>query len=80
MVDLELDSKTILRNLGKCLRSYREAKGLSQEAVSFGADIHRTYLSQIELGERNPSFIVLIKICSILGVVPSHLVAEVLKK
>lgn len=80
MVYLEQKSKTILRNLGKCLRSYREAKGLSQEEVSFGADIHRTYLSQIELGERNPSFIVLIKICNVLDVVPSDVVAEVLKK
>lgn len=74
------DRKAILYELGKCLRAYREAKGVSQEEVSFSAGIHRTYLSQIELGERNPSFIVLIKICEVLGVAPSELIAEALKK
>lgn len=56
----------ILRSLGETLRSRREEKGLSQEEVSFGAGIHRTYLSQIELGDRNPSFLVLIRICQAL--------------
>lgn len=76
---MKQDSKTILRNLGKCLRSYREAKGLSQEEVSFRAGIHRTYLSQIELGERNPSFLVFINVCNVLGMPPSHILNEVIK-
>jgi transcriptional regulator with XRE-family HTH domain len=64
--------------LRKKLRSYREAKGLSQEEVSFSANIHRTYLSQIELGERNPSFIVLLRICNTLQVVLTAVINEVL--
>ena len=57
----------ILRSLGETLRSRREEIGLSQEEVSFSAGIHRTYLSQIELGARNPSFIVLVRICEALN-------------
>lgn len=70
--------KAILQRLGTKLRSYREAKKLSQEEVSFGAGIHRTYLSQIELGERNPSFMVLVRICNTLDVVLEDVIAYTL--
>lgn len=73
------ESKEILQRLGQKLRSYREVKRLSQEEVSFGAGIHRTYLSQIELGERNPSFLVLVRICNTLDVVLEELIADVLR-
>lgn len=73
---MDRESKAILRILGTKLRSYREAKGLSQEEVSFGAGIHRTYLSQIELGDRNPSFLVLVRICNTLNINISELMIE----
>jgi transcriptional regulator with XRE-family HTH domain len=38
---------------GQRLRSAREALGLSQEALAERADIHRTYVAQIEGGKRN---------------------------
>ena len=41
------------RTVGRNLRAYREARGLSQEAFADLLDVHRTYMGGIERGERN---------------------------
>lgn len=41
------------RILGRNLRAYRKAKGLSQEAFADQLEVHRTYMGGIERGERN---------------------------
>jgi transcriptional regulator with XRE-family HTH domain len=41
------------RNIGRNLRSYRHARGLSQEAFAEVLGVHRTYMGGIERGERN---------------------------
>lgn len=41
------------RAVGRSLRTYREAKGLSQEAFADVLGVHRTYMGGIERGERN---------------------------
>jgi transcriptional regulator with XRE-family HTH domain len=41
------------RNIGRNLRAYRQARGLSQEAFADELDYHRTYMGGIERGERN---------------------------
>ena len=58
----------IRKRLGRNLRRLREAKGLSQEAFAFEASIHRTYISDIERGARNPTITVVDKIAAALGV------------
>lgn len=63
----------IRKRLGRNLRCLREAKGLSQEAFAFEAGIHRTYISDIERGARNPTITVVDKIASALGVKASAL-------
>lgn len=55
------------------MKRLREAKGLSQEDFSFEAKLHRTYISGVERGVRNPTVEVLERIAKALGVSPSAL-------
>ncbi len=41
------------RAVGRNLRAYREAQGLSQEAFADVLGVHRTYMGGVERGERN---------------------------
>ena len=50
------------------MRRLRNEKELSQEAFAFEAKIHRTYVSDIERGARNPTITVVEKLAVALGV------------
>jgi transcriptional regulator with XRE-family HTH domain len=63
----------IRSRLGKNVRRLREAKGWSQEAYAEEAGIHRTYVSDIERGARNPTIIIVEKIAKPLGVLAGSL-------
>jgi len=63
----------IRRKLGLNVRRLRKAKGLSQEGFAFEAEIHRTYVSDVERGARNPTITVVEKFAEALGVSPGHL-------
>jgi transcriptional regulator with XRE-family HTH domain len=43
----------ILIRFGDKVREIRKDKGLSQEELSFKADLHRTYIGMIERAEKN---------------------------
>lgn len=63
----------IQKRLGKNVARLRRERGLSQEAFADHAQIHRTYISDIERGARNPTIEVVAKIAKALGVGPSEL-------
>lgn len=44
---------TLLERLGRALRKRREALGFSQESFADEIQMHRTYYSAIERGEKN---------------------------
>ena len=44
---------TLLERLGRALRKRREALGFSQESFADEIEMHRTYYSAIERGEKN---------------------------
>lgn len=69
-MEKNIDDKSVLflKSIGKRIRFYREEKKMSQESLSFDAGIHRTYLSDLELGNRNPSILTLLAISTALGV------------
>jgi transcriptional regulator with XRE-family HTH domain len=54
--------------LGHAIRTLREAKGLSIEALANKADMHPTYLSGIERGKNNPSWTKLCGLATALAV------------
>jgi len=63
----------ILKRLGMNIRRLRREKGLSQEEFGFNSGIHRTYVSDVERGARNPSVTQVEKFAKALGVTPGHL-------
>ena len=63
----------IRQRLGRNVRRLREQKGWSQEKFAFEAEIHRTYVSDIERGVRNPTITILEKLAVSLGVTASNL-------
>lgn len=66
----------IRKRLGDNVRQLRLAKGWSQEEFADRAGIHRTYVSDIERGVRNPTITVLEKIAAPLGVPPGQLLNQ----
>ena len=60
--------KDIDNSIAKVLREVRERKGVSQEALSFDAGLHRTYISQLERGLKAVTVKTLLKITDALGI------------
>jgi transcriptional regulator with XRE-family HTH domain len=58
----------IQARLGSNVRRLREAKGWSQEDYADRAGIHRTYVSDIERGRRNPTITVVEKLAGPFGI------------
>jgi len=63
----------IRERLAKNLRQLRQDKGWSQEAFADEAGLHRTYVSDLERGARNPTISVVDKLAAALGVAPGRL-------
>lgn len=59
--------------MGNNVRAIREAKGWSQDKLSDESGLHRTYISGIERGIRNPTIEIVQKIALALGVEVSYL-------
>ncbi|MBV9065611.1 MAG: helix-turn-helix transcriptional regulator [Methylobacteriaceae bacterium] len=58
----------ISARLGRNLRLLRLDRGWSQEDLAFEANIHRTYISDLERGARNPTISIVEKLAKTLGV------------
>jgi transcriptional regulator with XRE-family HTH domain len=65
--------KDLLVLLGKRVREVRAAKKWSQEEFAHISGLHRTYVGQIERGEKYLSFANLVKIADVLGLTMSEL-------
>jgi transcriptional regulator with XRE-family HTH domain len=62
--------------LGDRVRRLREDRGWSQEVLAERADLHFTYVSQIERGARNPGLNVLGQLARAFGVTLPDLVSH----
>ena len=63
-----MDNREILIKFGNRVREIRKEKNLSQEELSFKADLHRTYIGMIERAEKNITLINIDKIAKALDV------------
>ena len=63
--------------LGDELRKARVAAKLTQEQLSFAAEIDRSYISLLEHDKKSPTVDMLFRLCDTLGVSASSLLARV---
>ena len=71
--------KRIEQLFGQVLQETRKSRGLSQEELGFEANYHRTYISQLERGQKNPSLNAIFRLARALGVKPSEMIRQVEK-
>ena len=74
-----MEKKKILVQFGKKVRALRKAGGISQEELSFDADLHRTYIGMIERAEKNITLLNIEKIAKALNVEIKDLFDETAK-
>ena len=63
------------RGFGPTLRRCRKRAGYTQEALAQRSELHRTEISLLERGKRNPGYDVLIRLIGALGVEAGELLA-----
>lgn len=66
-----------LKRPGQAVRRRRLKLGLSQEGLAAACDLHRTYIGGIERGERNISFLNLLRIARALETTASSLLRSI---
>jgi transcriptional regulator with XRE-family HTH domain len=62
---------------GVNLRKARRAAGITQEELGFRCDLHRTEISLLERGGREPRLTTILKLAGALGVTPESLCAGI---
>lgn len=62
---------------GRVLRHLRQEAGLTQEQLGFEADLRRTYVSILELGQQQPTLTTILKLSGALNLAAGELVGQV---
>jgi len=62
---------------GTVLRKKRISKKLTQEALSIESSLSRAYISELEMGHKDPSLYTIFKLASALKIKPSTIIDEV---
>jgi len=62
---------------GQNVARLRRQLGISQEELAFRAEVHRTYISQLERGLKSPTLSVILKLSRAMKASASKLVAAV---
>lgn len=64
---------SIAKHFGETLAALRIERGLSQEELAHEAGLHRTFISLVELGKRQPTLTTVFELAAALEVRPSLL-------
>ena len=67
----------VRRRVGLNLKALREERGFSQESFADHCGLHRTYISGIERGVRNPTVVILDRIAKALKMPAGRLFDDV---
>ena len=70
----------ILKHLGKRVHELRVQAGWSQESFADLTGLHRTYISGIERGLRNPTLLIVERLAKAFSISPSELLKVDIKK
>jgi len=62
-----------ITKFGKALREMRLKKKMSQGDIARKLGVHRSYISGLERGKRNPSLLTIKKMAKAIGVEPKEL-------
>lgn len=68
---------TVEEAFGLTLQSLRKARKLSQEKLGFESGYHRTYISQLERGQKSPSLKTVFHLAAALKASPTQIVSGV---
>jgi transcriptional regulator with XRE-family HTH domain len=68
---------TVEQAFGREIKKARESLRKSQQTLAFDAEIHRTYISLIERGQKSPTLAVIERLAKALNVRPSDLLRRV---
>lgn len=71
-----MSDKDIRKIIGNNVRLLRKQLKITQEELAFRTGLHRTYVSGIERGERNPTILIIAKIAKALDVNPQELISN----
>ena len=69
-------AKKASKAFGRRVREIRKKAGLSQEALALAADLDRSYVGQVERGEKNISLSNIWRLAAALGIEPSALLTR----
>jgi len=75
-VSAKLDKDQFLVQFGAAVRARRVALKLSQEALADFAEIDRSHMGKIERGERNVTFLNIVRIAKAIQCKPSDLLVD----
>jgi len=72
-----MNKQKILIDFGNRIRDLRKDQGLSQEELSYKANLHRTYIGMIERAEKNITLLNIEKISKALGITIRELTKDI---
>ncbi len=71
-----MNEGTLAERFGALVRRLRKEQGFSQEGFAFRVGVHRTYMGDIERGEKNVTLVTADKIAGALGLTLAGLLLE----
>jgi transcriptional regulator with XRE-family HTH domain len=76
-ISAKTDKNDDLLRFGAAIRARRIALGLSQEALADEAEIDRSHMGKLERGERNLTFLNILRIARAVRCSPSDLFSDI---